>query len=41
MRPSKDTHSTVGFGAVGGPFGSDSIFTANMVAEQVVDGAGS
>ena len=38
--PGKDTHSTLeGLNsrkAVGGPFGSDSRYTANMVSEQVV-----
>ena len=35
----KDTHSTMDLNsrkAVGGPFGSDSRYTANMVSEQVV-----
>ena len=39
MGPHKDTHSTLGPElqvALGGPSGSDSRYTANMVAEQVV-----
>ena len=40
MGPGKDTHSTLGAlngrKALGGPFGSDNRYTANVVAEQVL-----